>query len=400
MFRRGIHALALLPALAADAQVLMQSPELYPLPADIAILESDELRTDLSCTVKPFRPELGFDLNLHSGYFVNLPLRDLAGLGNHLVSTFRVTPEGRPDRAAYFSQRWTVPPIGESTTGAARLMGGFLVGEGSYTIDWLLRDKFERLCSARWKITAELRGRDRPIELRLAPGVVAGESIETFAEETPVPRKTDARLKVSVLLNVASQVSGAALMGNAETFAMISILRSIARDPRIGSYALTAFNLERAEVLHRSEAAPEIDFPALGKAIGNVDFATVTLDQLRAGAAPVLFLDGLLVHEVEANDPDAVILIGPRMTAAAGMRDALRDSGAPRCPIFYLNYATDPSASPWKDVIGAAVKSWKGMEFIISKPRDLAAAWNEVMGRIAGRSSPRPSAAGNLLPKK
>jgi hypothetical protein len=42
----------------------------------------------------------------------------------------------------------------------------------------------------------------------------------------------------------------------------------------------------------------------------------------------------------------------------------------------------NPQANPWRDAIGAAVKTLKGAEFTISRPRDLFFAWTEIIGRI------------------
>ena len=51
-------------------------------------------------------------------------------------------------------------------------------------------------------------------------------------------------------------------------------------------------------------------------------------------------------------------------------------------PVFYMNYNLNPQANPWRDAIGSAVKTLKGAEFTISRPRDLFFAWTEIIGRI------------------
>jgi hypothetical protein len=42
----------------------------------------------------------------------------------------------------------------------------------------------------------------------------------------------------------------------------------------------------------------------------------------------------------------------------------------------------NPQANPWRDAIGAAVKYLKGVEYTISKPRDLFFSWSDIVGRI------------------
>src|SRR5207237_9585565 len=88
---------------------------------DSAVLESQEVRKDLPCTVTPMKPALGFDLRFHSGYEVSIPLKDLAGSEDLLTMIFRVTPDNHKDEPVYFSQRLSVPAIEEHATGNAYL---------------------------------------------------------------------------------------------------------------------------------------------------------------------------------------------------------------------------------------------------------------------------------------
>ena len=46
---------------------------------DAAVLESQDVRKDLPCTVTPVKATVGFDLKFHAGYDVYVPLRELAG---------------------------------------------------------------------------------------------------------------------------------------------------------------------------------------------------------------------------------------------------------------------------------------------------------------------------------
>src|SRR5436309_8848982 len=100
----------LVAGLLLSAQVLMQASGpgggVRLFTSDAAILEADEIRKDVPCTVTPIKPVLGFDLKFHAGYDVSIPLKDLAGSDNTLTMVFRVSPEGKPDEAAYFSHRF------------------------------------------------------------------------------------------------------------------------------------------------------------------------------------------------------------------------------------------------------------------------------------------------------
>ncbi len=84
---------------------------------DRATLELQEPRQDLPCTVTPLKPILGFDLRLHAGYEVAVPLKDLAGLDGVLTVIFRVTAENGKDGPAYFTQHFKMPSVEEDARG-------------------------------------------------------------------------------------------------------------------------------------------------------------------------------------------------------------------------------------------------------------------------------------------
>ncbi|HET9319665.1 MAG TPA: acetyltransferase, partial [Bryobacteraceae bacterium] len=139
---------------------------------DAAVLEAQDVRKDLPCIVTPIKPALGFDLRFHAGYEVSIPLKDLSGAEDQLTMLFRVTPDGHKDDPVYFSQRLGVPAIEEDAKGNAYLQGAFDLGEGSYHVDFLMRDRSERVCSFYWDAEAELPAKDKQLVLMAAPGTV------------------------------------------------------------------------------------------------------------------------------------------------------------------------------------------------------------------------------------
>ncbi len=119
MTLRIVFCLVTLHASVSEGQVVLGGGgvPVNLLPSDAAVLASQEVRTDLACSVKPSRTELGFDLALHGGYEVQVPLEELTDGGNNLTAIFRISPEAYPDKEIYFSQRWKVAPIGRGRQG-------------------------------------------------------------------------------------------------------------------------------------------------------------------------------------------------------------------------------------------------------------------------------------------
>src|SRR5215470_8336991 len=210
---RKLELLACVSAICAapgTAQVLMSGSAtggpVHLFSSDAAILEAGESRKDIPCTVTPVKPLLGFDLKFHAGYDVTVPLKELAVTDNHLTMVFRVYPADKPDDASYFSQRWSVPSIDEDAGGSAQLSGTFDVGEGKYHVDWLMRDRSERVCSHSWDAEASLPAKDKQMALDIAAGMIKPAETELFKQEPPVDRHGDP-LNVKVVVNFAPQDS-------------------------------------------------------------------------------------------------------------------------------------------------------------------------------------------------
>jgi hypothetical protein len=384
-----IASVLMLAASALPAQVLMQGSGRGGLVrifnTDSAVLESQEPRKDLPCVATPVKPQLGFDLKFHAGYEVSIPLRELAGSENLLTMVFRVTPENRKDEPVYFSQKMIVPAIEEDAKGDAYLQGTFEVGEGKYHVDWLMRDRSERVCSAYWEVEADLPVKDKQLALEIPPGAVQAASLEPFKDEPPIQRDPqEGPLNVKVIVNFAPQNERAATLQPLDTNALVSILRSIAREPRIAKFSIVAFNMQEQRVIYRQDDSAQINFPALGEALNSLNLGTVDLNRLSQKHGDTEFLAKLLAQEMKgAERPDAVIFAGPKVMLDDNVpQESLQQLGEVEYPVFYMNYNLNPHANPWRDAIGTAVKYFKGFEYTISRPRDLWFAWSDIISRI------------------
>jgi len=366
---------------------------------DAAILETQDVRSDLPCTVTPMKPTLGFDLRFHAGYDVAIPLKELAGSDDLLTMIFRVIPWNHKDQPVYFSQRLSVPAIESDARGNAYLQGSFDVGEGNYHIDFLMRDRAERVCSYYWDSQAELPLKDKQLVLMMAPEAIQAAEREPFKEEPPVEREeSSGPLNVKVIINFAPQNARSATLQPLDTNALISILRSVAREPRIRKFSIVAFNMQEQRVVYRQENSEQIDFPALGEALTSLNLGTVDLKRLSQKHGETEFLTNLLAEEMNSSKgrPDALIFAGPKvMLDEAVSQDSLEQLDSVDYPVFYMNFNLNPQANPWRDAIGSAVKHLKGYEYTISRPRDLWYAWKEIMSRIVkirvGKSNPGAS---------
>jgi len=385
-----VSAALLITPVCARAQFLVPSSgpthNVNVYNTDLAVFESGEQRKDLPCSVTPDKPTLGFDLRYHAGYQVTVPLKELDGGASTLSVLFRVSPQDHPDEPVYFTQHIRVPPIEDEAKGDAYLQGAFDVGVGAYHVDWLMRDRVERVCSSSWDAEASLAPRDKSINLDIPAGSIERTDSEQFKEEPPVQRVASEPLNVKVLVNFAPQNSLSSALQPIDTSALVSILRTIARDPRIGRFSIVAFNMQEQKVVYRQEGGSRIDFPALGAAVKGLNLGTVDLKRLGEKHGDTEFLADLVRKEVShspENHPDALIFAGPKVMLDSNVSDdALKATGDVDFPVFYMNYNLSPQQVPWKDAISHTVRFFRGTEYTITRPRDLWFAVSEMVSRI------------------
>ncbi|MBV8820377.1 MAG: hypothetical protein JO022_18600 [Acidobacteriaceae bacterium] len=390
VYRKLLYGALILSSAAVRGQVPIAASgptgTVNVFPSDLAILEAGEDRKDLPCTAVSIKPALGFDLRFHSGYEVSVPLKELAGAENLLTVVFRINSESRREQPQYFSQRIKVPSIDAEAKGDAYLQGAFDLGEGKYHIDWLMRDRSERVCASSWETEAALANKDRQINLVIAPNSIQRADFEQFKEEPPVQRQTETALNVKLLVNFAPQNSLSATLQPLDTSALVSILRTLSREPRIGKFSIIAFNMQEQRVIYRQEGADRIDFPALGEALTKLNLGTVDLKRLSQKHGDTDFLTQLIQKEcggTASMKPDALIFAGPKVMLDSNVpEDTLKQINDVDYPVFYMNYNLNPQAQPWRDAISRTVKHFNGREYTITRPRDLWFAVSEMVSNI------------------
>jgi hypothetical protein len=356
----------------------------------MALLENADLRKDMDCSVAPVSPALGFDLRFHAGFNATIPLRELEGQGNSLTILFRVTALDHEAEPTYLIERYHVPSISEDTRGEALLQGTIDLGEGRYHVDWMMRDRMERACTFHWEIEAALSAKDRDMKLALPPDTVQTAHVELFDEEPPVQRKPNGNpLKIKVMVNFSPQDPEAAAMRPQDTLALVSILRGLARAPEFADFTVVAFNIQEQRVIYRQDRGEEIDFPALGKALGSVKLGTVDASALQRKHGETQFLTELIQTEMGMADrPDAVVFAGPKVMLDASVpEEALKPLAQMDYPVFYMNYNLNPVAVPWRDTISRAIRVFRATEFTITRPRDVWFSLSDMMSRIVSFKS-------------
>jgi hypothetical protein len=357
-------------------------------------------RNNLSCSVIPIKAQLDFDFSFHSGYNVKIPRHELAGDGNELTVLFRIFPKDRKEEATYMSQGIRVPAMDDDVGGVGGFQGAFAIGEGKYHVDWVMRDRKSRLCTAAWDIEAKLNKKEGYLRSWIDLKSVRPLDRTLFRDEPQVRRAPDP-LKVHIIVNFAPQNPNSSILEPRDLQGLVGILRRIARDPLIGEYSIVAFSLQTQEIVYRKENTQWIDFRGIGEALNDLHLGVVSASQLSTSKRPAEFIANLINQESNRGDADALIIVGPKpdwsVHMPADVASGIANAGV---PIFYFNYDVKPEINPWRDLIGRVVKQHHGIEYTITGPRDLFAAWSDAMAHIShsdNGSPPRTQPAKNAF---
>jgi hypothetical protein len=267
--------------------------------------------------------------------------------------------------------------------------GGFDLGRGQYQVDWMMRDLGGRVCSSHWELEAKLGSRERNVPLTLGDDAIAETLSTPFDDEPPADRIAAHGLRVKILLNVSPAGAKESLLKPQYASDLVSMLRSIVREPDVSRLTLIAFNLRAQKIVYRQDDAESVDFAALGKALQTPLAGTVNYRLLEDRHSESHFVTKLLIDQLgqRTSSQDAIIIVGPKVTLEKqASLDLLREGGATACPIFYLNYNPNPLDEPFPDTIGSALKAYNAAtKYEITHPHAFGTAMRDMMLRLGKR---------------
>ena len=147
--------------------------EVHIFNTDSAILEAQETRKDLPCTATPVKPALGFRPQVSRRLRSQHPAEGTCGRAEsayHDLPRHAGNSSGRSGLHVAADQR----SLNRGQRQGRRLPArhAWIVGEGKYHVDWLMRDRTERVCSSYWDIDANLPPKDKQVALEIRPGEV------------------------------------------------------------------------------------------------------------------------------------------------------------------------------------------------------------------------------------
>jgi hypothetical protein len=369
-------AIALLLASTGAAQVMLDPSRAR---SATKAFERQAHEKPLRCEVTPIKPALNFGFRFQAGYVVHVPLDQYSGAGHGWAILTRVTPEGGGRQPAYLVDRVSLPPI-PKTKVEVEVGGGYLLGEGSYNVEWALFDDADRVCRSSWRVDARLGRNERQLSLSVPRDTVAeftlrGRSDRMSGADDVAP------IRLTVLLDAAPLIPFRTRLRASDRVVLLGVLSSLLERLPARSVRLVIFSLDQQKTLLRQDAFAPNALGQVAQALNGLELGRVDYHLLQNPHGHVDFLAGLINQELRAETPaDEVVILGPEtrygdkvpQTALAEPRGAVPQ-------FFNLQFRTYTRDVPsFPDSISLATAKLKGKTIVIRTPADFAKAIEQI----------------------
>jgi hypothetical protein len=331
----------------------------------------------LRCEVIPVPARLSYSFRFQTGYVVRLPFKNYTGPGHHWNIMMRVTPVGGSDPfyLGSFTRLRNVP----KTNAQAEFGGGFQIGEGRYSVDWMLADDQNRICRKSWKVEAKLNGRERGLKLGMAANTVGPLTFRRWSQQSDADAHPIDRL--TVLLHAAPLYPRSNRFRAQDRLLLVSSLASLLEALPARSVRVVVFNLDQQKELFRQDDLTPDLFDQVAQSTSNLQLQVVDYRVLQNRRGHISLLSDLINQELGAAQPsDKVIFLGPTSRFYDKVPDASLEQHLASTPqFFYFEYKPYLGReAEFPDSVAMAIKKVKGKTMLIHSPDEFARAIREV----------------------
>jgi hypothetical protein len=340
----------------------------------------------LHCEVIPVPARLSFSFRFQAGYVARMPLKQYIGAGHRWNVLMRITPQGgsQPFYLASYTRLRTVP----KTNAQGELGGVYQVGEGRYTVDWMLADDQNRVCRKSWKVEAKLDARERGLKLGMAANTVGP---LTFRRWSPQNEDGEVRPigRLTVLLHAAPLYPRSMRFRAQDRLLLVSSLASLLEALPARSVRVVVFNLDQQKELFRQDDLTPDAFDQVAQSTSNLQLQLVDYRVLQNRRGHISLLADLINQELGASEPsDKVIFLGPTSRFYDKLPEAALEQPAATTPqFFYFQYKPYfGREADFPDSVAMAIKKVKGKTMLIHTPDEFARAIREVETQVNSRN--------------
>jgi len=373
----GPLVVILIASAAAFAQVRVDPAR---LPASLKNFERKPNEPSVRCEVTPVRASLNYGFRFGAGYVAHVPLKQYPGPGHRLALMTRVTPRGGDQKPVYLINVVRLANIPQTKLDL-EVVGGFLLGQGNYTVEWALYDEKMRVCRKQWRVDASLKVSERKVKVAMPPDTVADYSLRGSPGSK---RNTDdvRPVRLTVLLHAAPLSSRRTTMRASDKMMLLGTLSSLLERVPTRSLRLVVFNLDQQKEIFRQDMFTPESLDQVTQSLNELELGSVDYSVLKNRRGHVDLLADLMNQELEAEAPsDEVIFLGP----AARFSDKLpqeaveKPRGAgPRFFYLQLQPFFRNLAGNFPDSIQFAVAKVKGKTLVIHSPGEFSNAIDQI----------------------
>lgn len=366
------------PSLTGQIYVDPNSEMGKVLPERFESFWNDTKAPRLACKVDRYNPRLSFTFRFWSGFQTIIDGKQLVGAGNRMILFFRVKPTDDPAaKPSYFFQELALPEVPPNNKTDVWMSGGYYVGSGKYSIEWLLSDHQGRVCRQSWRISTPRTN----AKLTLPANSAAPLGLERWPG---LAGKDAAGGRVTVLMHAAPLYRRRYLakLSPYDRSVLLSSLISILDQTRFKSARVIVFDTLGRRILFRSDNFDSRSYFRLFRTLETAEYGTISAKTLADGPTePQLIAD--LVRQETMGQPrsDAIIFLGPELRYGAYSRltPELTELKQGLPPSYYFAF---PVYTPVPDDLIAKLIKGKGKTLTLMWPEDLAGAIRQVNDRV------------------
>jgi hypothetical protein len=357
------------------------------LPATIKTFEPQPGERSVRCEVIPLKPVLNFGFRFQAGYVVHVPLKQYEGSGHRLVLLTRITPQGATHKPVYLMNVVRLPAV-PKTKVSLELVGNYLLGEGSYRVEWVLLDETKRVCRKHWRADARLNYAERKVIIAMPPDTVTDLSLR--GSRGVRRNKDDARpVRLTVLLHAAPLSPRRTKMRASDKMMLLGTLSTMLDRVPTRSLRLVVFNLDQQKELFRRDDFTPDALEQLTQSLNALELGSVDYNVLLNRRGHVDLLADLVNQELAAKEPsDEVVVLGPPSRFFDKLPpEALEKPPHAGARFFYLqlNPYFRGAGTSFPDSINSAVARLKGKTVVIHTPGEFAKAIDQIESAAAGK---------------
>ena len=358
------------------------------------MLDPNPNERPLHCDVTPLKPVLNYSFRFQAGYAVRVPMSQYRGPDHTLAILIRITPDvdrespetagGRP---IYLGNHFSLPNV-PVTKAEAEFGGAYLLGEGGYSMKWVMTDDDGRVCRKSWHVDVRRNHGEREVTVAMPRGSVWDLSMRGASRRGAPASKPGADdappLRLTVLMHAAPMFPRRTRMRPNDTITLLSSLSSLLEHVPVRSVRLVVFNLDQHKELYRKDGFTLDSLDQVSASINSMELGLVNVETLQNRQGHVDLIAAMVNQEIRAAEPsDVVIFLGPTARYEDKIpRQSLEKAPGPVPRFFYFQVRPffrggrvgGPLPAVLPDSINSAMSRLNGKVIVIHTPGEFAKA--------------------------